>query len=84
VQLRKGDGLTHIGALGGNHLVFQGGSSVELLYHPVFSILDDDVAGWIGHFLGGVNVSDDTLTNDLISQVGPIPGRYLSAAHPHE
>jgi trimethylamine--corrinoid protein Co-methyltransferase len=71
-----------IDALSGNHLqIFQGGSLGELSYHPVLSILDDDVAGWIGRFLEGVTVSDETLAIDLINQVGPIPGHYLTTAH---
>jgi trimethylamine--corrinoid protein Co-methyltransferase len=74
-----------ISALSGANLqIFQGGSSAELLYHPVLSILDDDVAGWIGRFLEGVTVTDDTLAIDLINQIGPIPGHYLSTAHTRE
>ena len=74
-----------ISALSGAHLqIFQGGSSAELAYHPVLSILDDDVAGWIGRFLQGVSVTDETLAIDLINQVGPIPGHYLSTAHTRE
>ncbi len=74
-----------ISALSGAHLqIFQGGSSAELLYHPALSILDDDVAGWIGRFLEGVTVTDETLAIDLINQVGPIPGHYLSTAHTRE
>lgn len=69
---------------GGNLLIFQGGSSVELLYHPVLAILDDDVAGWIGRFLEGVTVTDETMAIDLINQVGPIPGHYLGTAHTRE
>ena len=71
-----------IDALSGGHLlIFQGGSSGELAYHPVLSILDDDIAGWIGRFLEGVTVTDETLAIDLINQVGPIPGHYLGTAH---
>jgi trimethylamine--corrinoid protein Co-methyltransferase len=66
---------------GGHLLIFQGGSCSELLYHPVLSILDDDVAGWIGHFLEGATVTDETLAIDLINQVGPIPGHYLGTEH---
>jgi len=66
---------------GGNLLIFQGGSGVELLYHPVLSILDDDVAGWIGRYLEGVTVTDETMAVDLINQVGPIPGHYLGTEH---
>jgi trimethylamine--corrinoid protein Co-methyltransferase len=74
-----------IDALSGNHLqIFQGGSRGELSYHPVLSILDDDVAGWIGRFLEGVTVTDETLAIDLINQVGPIPGHYLSTGHTRE
>jgi trimethylamine--corrinoid protein Co-methyltransferase len=76
---------TLISALSGSHIhLWHGGSSVELLYHPVLSILDDDVAGWIGRFLQGVQVDDETLAVDLINQVGPIPGHYLSTAHTRE
>jgi trimethylamine--corrinoid protein Co-methyltransferase len=74
-----------VSLLSGGHVhLFQGGSSIELLYHPVLSILDDDVAGWIGRFLEGVTVSHETLAIDLINQVGPIPGHYLSTAHTRE
>jgi trimethylamine--corrinoid protein Co-methyltransferase len=74
-----------INALSGAHLqIFQGGSSGELLYHPVLSILDNDVAGWIGRFIEGVSVTDETMAIDLINQVGPIPGHYLSTAHTRE
>ena len=76
---------TLICALSGSHIhLWHGGSSVELLYHPVLSILDDDVAGWVGRFLQGVQVDDETLAVDLINQVGPIPGHYLSTAHTRE
>ncbi|MGD8487999.1 MAG: trimethylamine methyltransferase family protein [Anaerolineae bacterium] len=74
-----------VSLLSGGHVhLFQGGSAIELLYHPVLSILDDDVAGWIGRFLQGVVVTDETLAIDLINQVGPIPGHYLSTAHTRE
>jgi trimethylamine--corrinoid protein Co-methyltransferase len=72
-------------ALSGGHLfIFQGGSAGELMYHPALSVLDDDVAGWIGRFIQGVTVNDETLAIDLINQVGPIPGHYLSTAHTRE
>jgi trimethylamine--corrinoid protein Co-methyltransferase len=74
-----------IDALSGNHIqIFQGGSRGELSYHPVQSILDDDVAGWIGRYLEGVTTNDETLAIDLINQVGPIPGHFLSTAHTRE
>jgi trimethylamine--corrinoid protein Co-methyltransferase len=69
---------------GGNVLFIHGGSNVELLYHPVLAILDNDIAGWIGRFLEGVTVTDETMAIDLINQVGPIPGHYLSTSHTRE
>ena len=73
---------TLIGALSGaNLLEFQGCVHGELTYHPVQSILDDDIAGWIGHFIEGFDVNDETMALDLIKEVGPIPGYYLNKAH---
>jgi len=66
---------------GGNMHVFHGGSAVELFYSPILSILDDDIAGWIGHFLEGVVVNDERLAINLINEVGPIPGHYLNREH---
>lgn len=48
---------------------------------PVLRVLDDDVAGIIGRFIEGAEVSDKTLALDLIEEVGLIPGHYLSKAH---
>jgi len=69
---------------GGNLQIFQGGSCSELLYHPVLSILDNDVAGWVGRFLQGAEVSDESLAISLINQVGPVPGHYLNTKHTRE
>jgi len=66
---------------GGNLQIFHGGSGSELLYHPVLAILDDDIAGWVGRFLQGITVTDETLAIDLINLVGPIPGHYLDKEH---
>jgi trimethylamine--corrinoid protein Co-methyltransferase len=53
----------------------------ELTWHPIQAVIDEDVANWIGRFMGGVNVSDETLAIDLIKEVGPIPGFYLEQPH---
>jgi trimethylamine--corrinoid protein Co-methyltransferase len=58
-----------------------GGIHVELTYHPVQSVLDDDMMGMIGRYLEGVRITDETLAVDVIEEVGPIPGFFL--AHPH-
>ena len=66
---------------GANCMFFHGGVYGELTYHPVQSILDDDIAGMIGRFIEGVQVNDDTLAIDLIEEVGPIPGHFLNTEH---
>jgi trimethylamine--corrinoid protein Co-methyltransferase len=66
---------------GASLLQFHGAIYGELSHHPVQAILDDDVAGMIGRFIQGIEVNDETLAIDLIEEVGPIPGHFLSKAH---
>jgi trimethylamine--corrinoid protein Co-methyltransferase len=80
----KGLGSLVTALSGGNLHIFQGGTSGELAYHPVLSIMDDDTAGWIGRMLEGTTVNPDTLSVDLINEVGPIPGHYLGTAQTRE
>jgi len=69
-------------ALSGCHVSnLYGGVYGELAYHPVQAILDDDIAGMIGRFIEGVEISDETLATNLIEEVGPIPGYYLNTEH---
>jgi trimethylamine--corrinoid protein Co-methyltransferase len=76
---------TLLSALSGGHVhLFQGGSSLELLFSPELAVMEDDVAGWIGHVLEGAIFTDETLAIDLINQVGPMPGHYLATAHTRE
>lgn len=76
---------TFLAAISGAHLHnFQGGSSLELLYSPELSVMDDDGAGWIGRILEGVTINDETLAHEVINQVGPSPGHYLGTAHTRE
>jgi len=71
-----------ISALTGAHIVqLHGSVHGELTYHPVQSILDDDIAGMIGRFLENVSVSEETLALDVIHEVGPIPGMFLDRDH---
>ena len=58
-----------------------GGIYGELAHHPVQAILDDDIAGMIGRFIEGVEVSNDTIALDLINKVGPIPGTFIHEQH---
>lgn len=57
------------------------GVSSELTAHPVQAVLDDDIAGMVGRFASGEEMSEDTLAVELIQAVGPIPGHYLSRPH---
>ncbi|MCZ7665191.1 MAG: trimethylamine methyltransferase family protein [Thermoleophilia bacterium] len=71
-------------ASGASLLPMQGGMTAQLAASPVKAIIDDDVAGMIGRFLQGIEVTGDTLAVDLIKQVGPMPGTYLGEAHTRE
>jgi trimethylamine--corrinoid protein Co-methyltransferase len=69
-------------ALAGFHAVFVHGCVYgELTFHPVQAILDDDLAGMIGRFVEGVEVTTETLAVELIEEVGPIPGFFLDKEH---
>jgi trimethylamine--corrinoid protein Co-methyltransferase len=66
---------------GANGVHLHGAIHAELTHHPVQAIVDDDVAGMIGRFLRGIQIDDETLALNLISQVGAIPGHFLDKAH---
>ena len=71
-----------LSALSGTHIIDSpGGLTGELSYHPVLSIIDNDMLGWIKRILSGVIFNNETLALDLIRQVGPVPGFYLDKAH---
>lgn len=68
--------------LGGSNLhVLQGGLAEELAFSPVLSILDDDIAGWIGRVIEGFDITDETMAIDLINEVGVIPGTFMAKEH---
>ena len=77
----KGMGILLSAISGANMINTVGGLTGELSYHPVQSVLDNDIAGSIIRFLEGVEVSDETLAIDLINSVGPIPGFFLDKTH---
>jgi len=69
-------------ALSGSNLISLYGTIYgELTWHPAQAVIDDDIAGWIGRCIEGVEVTDETLAIDLIEEVGPIPGHYLHKEH---
>ncbi len=74
-----------LGALAGGTVINAiGGLHGELSFHPIVAVLDNDMAGMIGRFLEGMNVSEETLAIDLIEKVGPIPGFFLGQPHTRE
>lgn len=66
---------------GCNIIILHGGIYAELVHHPIQSILDDDIAGMVGKFIQGFDVTTDKLAVDLINNVGPIPGHFLNTSH---
>ena len=77
----KATGALIAALAGSNSINFHGDIYGEISWHPVQAVLDDDIAGRVGHFLEGALVNDETLAIDLINEVGPIPGMYLDKAH---
>ena len=77
----KATGILLSALSGANNINTVGGLTGELSYHPVQSVLDNDICGMIGRFLQGVQIDHDTLAVDLINAVGPIPGFFLNQAH---
>ncbi len=77
----KASGAAFAALSGANLIEFQGCVFGELAAHPLMAILDDDIAGMVGRFIKGEEISDETLAIDLIEEVGPIPGSYLSKEH---
>ena len=77
----QGMGVLNAAQAGASVLFFQGGLTGELSASPVKAVLDDEIAGQIGRYLEGVNVSTDTLAVDLVNEVGPIPGEFLTTQH---
>jgi len=69
-------------ALSGCHVSnLFGGVYGELAFHPIQSILDDDIAAMVGRFIEGVIIDEERLATDLIEEIGPIPGYYLNSSH---
>ena len=77
----KGISASLAAVSGASVINLHGGMHVELTYHPVQSIIDDDVAGMLGRFVQGIRVDDVSLAQDIIEKVGPIPGHFLREKH---
>ena len=44
-------------------------------------VLENEIAGFIGHYLKGIVIDDERLAVDEILKVGPLPGSYLKERH---
>jgi trimethylamine--corrinoid protein Co-methyltransferase len=44
-------------------------------------VIENEVAGFIGHYLKGIVVDDARLAVDEILKVGPLPGSYMAERH---
>jgi trimethylamine--corrinoid protein Co-methyltransferase len=68
--------------MSGSHMnVFQGSFATELGYSSVLAVMDDDIAGSIGRYLQGAEISEDTLALDLQINMGCEPTSYLNTPH---
>jgi len=43
-------------------------------------VICDEILSWLGHFVHGVEINDETLALDLINEVGP-DGQFLDSGH---
>ena len=43
--------------------------------------IENEVAGFIGHYLKGIRIDEERLSVDEILKVGPLPGSYLRETH---
>jgi len=52
----------------------------KLTFSPEQLVIDDEIMRWVGRYLQGVKVNDDTLALELIQAVGP-GGIFVGKAH---
>lgn len=74
--------LSLASAIAGDNIIWIHGTVYgQLTAHPIQAIMDDDIAGMVGHFLEGFEVNDETLAVELMKQVGSGPDFYLNKEH---
>lgn len=66
---------------GSNIIAGIGGVYDEITTSPIVAIMDNELARMVGRIIDGVEVNEETLAVDLINEVGPIPGQFLSTRH---
>jgi trimethylamine--corrinoid protein Co-methyltransferase len=69
-------------ALGGvNYIMPIGGLENEGTFSPTQAVIDNEVCAMIGKVLEGIVVDEERLAIELIHEVGPVPGNFLSQEH---
>lgn len=69
-------------ALGGvNYIMPLGGLENEGTFSPAQIVIDNEVCAMIGKVLEGIVVDEERLAIELIHEVGPVPGNFLSQEH---
>lgn len=63
---------------GTNAILGAGHLENEMLMSYEQLAIDDELIGWIKHFMRGITINKETLALDLIHEVGPVPGHYLT------
>jgi len=66
---------------GSNIIAGIGGVYDELTASPVVAVMDNELARRVGKIIEGIDVNEETLAVDVINEVGPIPGQFLSTSH---
>lgn len=66
---------------GSNFMCCIGGVYDEITSSPIVAVMDNELARRVARILDGVEVSEATMAVDLINEVGPIPGNFLSKEH---
>jgi trimethylamine--corrinoid protein Co-methyltransferase len=70
-----------IDALDGGHIVHDLGYLESGLTGSLAQlVICHEILGWLGHFVRGVEINDETLALDLIDEVGP-DGQFLDCEH---
>lgn len=71
-------------ALVGGHIVHDlGYLESGLMGSLVQLVICDEIVDWLGHFIRGVEVNEDTLALDLIDEIGP-DGQFLQTEHTYQ
>ena len=64
---------------GSTVISYQGGMYAELYASAEKAVIDDDVVGMTKRLLQGIDMSDESLSLDVIEEQGPIPGSFMNS-----